>query len=119
MKYRVDRDETNDAGQLLGYADWRYGPSLSRIKGALVYDPGNGKHYDPETYVAPRLTGTVTAYITGEPDTFFSIPARARYRGKWYKGWVTTKEHFEDDWWHYPVWAFVSEDLANVQEEAA
>ena len=27
--------------------------------------------------------------ITGEPDTFFSQPARARHAGKWYTGYIT------------------------------
>lgn len=31
-------------------------------------------------------------YATGEPDTFFSIPAATRVRGKWVSGFLTTAD---------------------------
>lgn len=33
-----------------------------------------------------------TAIITGEADTFFSIPAKVRVRGKWVSGYVTNAD---------------------------
>lgn len=37
-----------------------------------------------------------TVTVTGEPDTFFSIPARINVKGKTVSGFVTT--HDPDDW---------------------
>lgn len=34
-----------------------------------------------------------TVYITGQPDTYFSIPAATRVRGKYVGGYVTSDEN--------------------------
>lgn len=57
MKYRTDRIVRNEHGQLVGYVDWIGGPTLSRV--SAVCPDGD----------------TRWAHVTGEPDTFFSIPA--------------------------------------------
>ena len=35
-------------------------------------------------------------YITGEPDTFFSIPAKLNYKGKYTAGFVTSFDNNND-----------------------
>ena len=77
LKFRVDTEEENKHGQFLGYAKWMGGPSLSRIRNCRRKDEGT----------------TVTAYITGEPDTFFSQPARINKGKKSIKGYVTCKDN--------------------------
>ena len=42
-----------------------------------------------------------TAYIQGEPDTYFSQPARMHYAGAWHKGFISV--HTEDDLDSSPV----------------
>ena len=77
MKYRADRKETNADGSVSWYAEWMGGPSLSKIENCrtnLVGDP------------------RVTAFIQGEADTFFSIPAKCSYRGCRIKGYVTSDD---------------------------
>lgn len=59
LKYRVDREETNEHGQVLGFTEWMGGPTLARVKNVVCHD---GKQR--------------TAYVTGEPLTYFSLPAR-------------------------------------------
>jgi hypothetical protein len=71
LKFRVDTEETNEHGQTLGYTRWMGGPTLARVKGAAC---GDG---------VPR-----TAYVTGEPDTFFSIPARVNVGKRSVRGWL-------------------------------
>jgi len=61
QKYRADRSETQKDGAILWYADWMDEPNLSRIDDCrLVNMEGDMRR---------------TVYITGEADTYFSIPA--------------------------------------------
>ena len=71
LKFRVDAEEVNEHGQTLGYAHWLGGPTLARVKGA-VCDDGMRR----------------TAYITGEADTWFSLPARVNVGKRSVKGWL-------------------------------
>jgi hypothetical protein len=80
LKFRVDREETNDHGQVIGFTEWMGGPSLARIKNTVCED------------------GSLrTAYILSEPDTFFSIPARVNVGQRSVTGFVTV----EDDLWKF------------------
>ena len=56
MKYRTDRIEEQN-GQQIGYTDWIGGPTISKVHANC---PDGQRRW---------------AHITGEPDTFFSIPA--------------------------------------------
>lgn len=80
LKFRVDREEENEHGQIVGYSQWIGGPSLARVKGACLPDGS-----------------TATAYITGEADTFFSIPARINQGKCSVKGWLGC----EDGKWQF------------------
>jgi hypothetical protein len=71
LKYRVDTEETNEHGQILGYARWMGGPTLSRVKGAVCVDGARR-----------------TAYVTSEPDTWFSLPARVNVGKRSVRGWL-------------------------------
>jgi len=77
QKYRADRFEAQADGAHVWYADWMGGPSLSKISNCRMDIAGE-----------PRAT----VYITGEPDTFFSIPAVCSYRGCHVRGYVTGSE---------------------------
>lgn len=57
MKYRTDRVVRLKNDQLVGYAEWMGGPTVSRVT-ALC----------PDGYER-------WAHVTGEPDTWFSLPA--------------------------------------------
>jgi hypothetical protein len=71
LKFRVDTEEVNEHGQTVGYTRWMGGPTLARIIGAVCDD--NQRR---------------TAYITGEPDTFFSVPARVNVGKRSVSGWL-------------------------------
>jgi hypothetical protein len=75
LKYRVDYEVTTENSQTIGYTDWIGGPTIARIKGALCSD------------------GSVrTAYVTGEPSTWFSIPARVNVGKKSYNGTIVNED---------------------------
>lgn len=70
-KYRADEQGTPDKnGAIPWYTRWMGGPTLALIKNC------------------PTPYGPRTVYITGEADTFFSIPAVCTYKGKVIRGWV-------------------------------
>jgi len=71
LKFRVDAEEVNEHGQTVGHTHWMGGPTLARIIGAVCDD---GKRR--------------TAYVTGEPDTFFSLPARVNVGKRSISGWL-------------------------------
>jgi len=58
------------------YRRTMYGPALDKIEHTLCED---GKRR--------------TAFITGEPDTVFSVPARVNYKGKQIRGFITGREN--------------------------
>jgi hypothetical protein len=76
LKFRVDAEEENEHGQTIGRTHWIGGPSLARVKGA-VCDDGQRR----------------TAYVTGEPDTFFSIPARVNVGKRSVSGWLGCEDN--------------------------
>lgn len=76
QKYRADRSETQDDNSICWFADWMGGPTLSKINNC-------------------RIDGTdarLTVYITGEADSWFSIPASTRKRGKYVRGYITSDD---------------------------
>jgi hypothetical protein len=80
MKYRTDRYETNEHGQSIGYVDWIGGPTISRVQA-----------------VCPDGL-TRWAHVTGEPDTWFSLPAYVNNGGQGrITGWIGTDEGV----WHF------------------
>lgn len=83
QKYRADvSDPPASNGSVAWYAKWIGGPTLALIRACLVDREG----------VPPR-----TVYVTGEPDTFFSMPAACKIRGKTVKGWIGR----DDDGWKF------------------
>ena len=75
MKYRADYSETQEDGAVLWFSRWLGGPSLAKISNCRL----------------ENLEGDMraTVYISGEADTFFSIPAKCRLFGKKVNGYVT------------------------------
>lgn len=75
QKYRADKSEKQPDGASVWRAHWMGGPTLAKITNCRL------ANLEGE----PRRT----VYITGEADTFFSIPACTRYLGKYVRGYVT------------------------------
>lgn len=75
QKYRADECSTQADGAKVWCARWMGGPSLARINECR--------------WVSLEGEPRVTAYITGEADTAFSIPAVCSYRGKRVRGYIT------------------------------
>jgi hypothetical protein len=78
LKYRADRSEQNSDGSVSWFAHWMDGPSLSKIENCRTNLAGE-----------PR----VTAFVVGEPDTYFSIPAKCWYRGCRVTGYITRDDN--------------------------
>jgi len=74
QKYRADYSEPQPDGATRWYAKWMGGPTLAKIQDCRLNIAGE-----------PRRA----VYITGEPDTWFSIPAETRYMGKRIRGYIT------------------------------
>lgn len=78
QKYRFDKaGEQNPNGSIPLFTDWAGGPTLAGVKNCPI------KGF-PD--VKPR-----TAYVTGEPCSYFSVPAAVRCRGKRVVGFLTHK----------------------------
>ena len=73
-KYRVDRTEENGHGQKEQVCYWLGGRQLSAVE--AVCEDG----------------ATRTAYVQGEADTWFSLPAVVSIKGKPRKGWLGLDE---------------------------
>lgn len=75
MRYRADYSEQMPDGSLAWFARWLGGPTLSKIENC---------HWE-------SLEGDtmVTAFVAGEADTYFSIPAYCHYRGCRVRGYLT------------------------------
>jgi hypothetical protein len=75
QKYRADKSEQMQDGSIAWFADWIGGPILSKIEKCRL----------------ANLEGDMrrTVYITGEADTYFSIPAVCSLGGCRVKGYVT------------------------------
>lgn len=81
QKYRADKagpKQTN--GGEPWYTEWMGGPTLALVRGCPI-----------ENMDIP----TRTVYIRGYHDTFFSIPAACKYKGKTIRGFVTTDNNRE------------------------
>jgi hypothetical protein len=79
QKYRADYAEAPQANGAIPYfTRWMGGPSLAKIAQCPC------ANWD-------RLAAR-TVYITGEPDTYFSIPAACSFKGRRVKGYVTTDD---------------------------
>lgn len=78
LKYRADSKKRESDGAVCWYAEWMGGPSLSKVENCRTNLEGD-----------PR----VTAFVTGEPDTWFSIPAVCSYRGCRVVGYITRDDN--------------------------
>ena len=78
QKYRADTSMTQADGAVVWRAEWMGGPSLSKISNCRL----------------ENLQGDwrATVYITGDADSYFSIPAACRIRGQTVKGYVTSDD---------------------------
>ena len=79
QKYRTDKAVPQSDGSIAHYANWIGGPTLAKVSGARV----TTLHGEP----------TVTAYVTGEPDSFFSLPAKFYLFGKVLNGYFTRDDN--------------------------
>lgn len=77
QKYRADLSCKQEDGSVCWYSDWIGGPTLSKIDGCRL-----------DIYGEPRRT----VYITGDADTFYSIPAVCKYYGVRMKGFVSSDD---------------------------
>lgn len=77
LKYRADTSKQNSDGSVSYYAQWMGGPSLSKIENCRTNLCGD-----------PR----VTAFVTGEANTWFSIPAVCSYKGCRVTGYITSDD---------------------------
>jgi hypothetical protein len=72
-KYRyTDRQETTAHGQVLGFAEWMWGPSLTYVGGVICEDGTRANWFK-----------------TAEPDTCFSVPGYVHRHGKRIAGFLT------------------------------
>lgn len=78
QKYRADVSRKQSDGAILWEAQWQGGPSLSKIENCRL----------------ENLVGNMrrTVYITGQADTYFSIPAACVVGGKTVRGYVTSDD---------------------------
>lgn len=78
QKYRVDIEGSvqADGGQPC-YTRWMGGPSLALIRKCRIQN---------------RDWPARTVYIRGEADTYFTLPAACRVKGKNVTGYVTTDD---------------------------
>ena len=75
-KYRSDEYRRQGDGAKLWHANWIGGPSLSKIENCRLENlQGNMRR---------------TVYITGDADSFFSIPAVCKIAGCSVRGYVTS-----------------------------
>ena len=81
QKYRADRSETQPDGAVKWYSEWMGGPTLARINNCRI----------DETDLRRAV------YITGEPDTWFSVPAATRVHGRYIRGYVTGESDTGDN----------------------
>lgn len=78
QKYRADQSEKQPDGAIVWRANWMGGPSLAKIDNCRL----------------ENLSGDMrrTVYITGDADTYFSIPAVCSLGGKRVRGYVTSDD---------------------------
>lgn len=80
MRFRRDFYERQSDGSYVGYSRWMGGNTLSHVKDCDIRPNGKscGIRYSVEA--------------TGHPDTFFSIPAVTKIKGKRITGYLTTDD---------------------------
>lgn len=78
QKYRADVSAEQRDGAIVWSARWMGGDSLAKIVNCRAVN----------LHGTPRLT----VYIAGEADSYFSIPAKARYLGVTLNGYVTAED---------------------------
>ncbi|WP_024516995.1 hypothetical protein [Bradyrhizobium sp. Tv2a-2] len=78
VRVRCDRSESQSDGATVWYADWIGGPSLAKIENCQWES------------IAGDMR--VTAFVTGEADTYFSIPAYCNHRGRRVRGYITSTD---------------------------
>ena len=78
QRYRADSAKPQSDGATRHYANWLAGPTLAKLTAARV----SGLHGEPR----------VTAYVTGDPDTWFSQPCKFRYLGRVLNGYLTNDD---------------------------
>jgi hypothetical protein len=78
QKYRADKSEKQSDGATLWRTEWIGGPTLARINDCRL----------------DNMAGDMrrTVYITGEADTYFSIPAACKLAGVKITGYVTNDD---------------------------
>lgn len=77
QKYRADiKGETQKDGAIPWFANWVGGPSLSLIRNCRISSL-SGENISPRT-----------VYVSGEPDSYFTLPARIQFKSKMVKGYV-------------------------------
>ncbi len=78
QKYRADISETQPDGAIVWSSKWMGGPSLARVDNCRL----------------SNLSGDIraTVYITGEADTWFSIPAVCRIKGCRVRGYLASDD---------------------------
>ena len=83
QKYRADKaGDKQKNGGIPFYTNWMGGPTLALVRDCVL------ENLDPA--LSPR-----TVYVRGEPDTYFSIPAACRVKGKNITGYITCDENGE------------------------
>lgn len=75
QKYRADASKPQADGATIWFAKWMGGPTLARINNCRL----------------ANMQGDMrrTVYVTGDADTWFSIPAVCKLSGARVRGYVT------------------------------
>lgn len=78
QKYRADTATVQPDDATVWYAEWVGGPTLAKITNCRLVD----------------LAGDMrrTVYITGEPDSWWTIPAICKIQGRRVRGYVSRDE---------------------------
>lgn len=89
QKFRADKPEKpRPNGSVAWYTRWVGGPSLALVRNC-------------DTPFGPR-----TVYATGEPDTWFSVPAACSFKGRTVRGYLTSNENGWEFTAYRYSWAF-------------
>lgn len=70
QKFRADTSDTAPNGAIVWRTSWIGGPTLAKVANC------------------PTAFGRRTVYLTGHPDTYFSVPAACTFRGRTIRGWL-------------------------------
>ncbi len=78
QKYRADEAVVQPDGATCWYARWMGGPTLAKVQACRVAN----------SYISRR-----TVYVTGEADTWFSVPAACTYKRRTVRGYLTSDDN--------------------------